>query len=309
VGAGGTVTFTPEPAFTGTASLPYQVADSAGNATSSTVAVTIVPVAPVAADDAATTPSATPVLVPVLANDAPGAPSAPLDPATVALLDPATGQPTARVVAEGQGTWTVTDAGALAFTPAPGFAGATAPVTYRVADRNGTVAAARAVVTVGAGPTAQPDAMVGAPGQPVVVPVLGNDDPSEGATWRPETLCLVDGDDCVLALVVEGEGTWTVGDDGTLTFLPEPGFLGTSEVDYEITDTLGNVTRAAAAATIADDVGTGGGREEPVAGDPPRPSGGLLSRTGARLALLLAVGLALLATGTLVRTATRRRLA
>ncbi|WP_291793491.1 SdrD B-like domain-containing protein, partial [Brevibacterium sp.] len=60
-------------------------------------------------------------------------------------------------------------------------------------------------------------------GDPVTVPVLDND--SEGLV--PGTVNITDPNgDPVKELVVPGEGTWTVNEDGSITFTPEDGFEG-----------------------------------------------------------------------------------
>ena len=74
------------------------------------------------------------VTVPVLGND-----TGDLDPATVRILEPGTGNPVTTLAVPGQGTWTVDPAtGALTFNPQAGFEGDPAPVTYRVADTLGS---------------------------------------------------------------------------------------------------------------------------------------------------------------------------
>lgn len=83
------VTFDPEPQFTGTATpVTYTVEDSFGNAASTTVTVTVASVAPIATSDVAKTPGDTPVVIDILANDAPGSASVPLVPGSVVLTSP-----------------------------------------------------------------------------------------------------------------------------------------------------------------------------------------------------------------------------
>ncbi|MGL5927603.1 MAG: GEVED domain-containing protein, partial [Dermatophilaceae bacterium] len=88
----GTITFDPVPTFTGIASpVAYRVANTASLTTTSTLTITVTPVTPNAVDDTATTPNDTPVTVPLLTNDTPGAGTAPLVPSSVVF--PAAGQP------------------------------------------------------------------------------------------------------------------------------------------------------------------------------------------------------------------------
>src|SRR5690606_4799043 len=76
-----------------------------------------------------------------------------------------------------------------------------------------------------AAPQASDDLVTGAtPGDSVNVRVLDNDD--EGLL--PESVRLIDPEtgELVRELIVPGEGTWTVEDDGSITFTPEAGFTG-----------------------------------------------------------------------------------
>jgi hypothetical protein len=68
----GSVTYTPPPDFTGTATFTYTVSDGDRVSDPATVTVAVSPVndAPVAQDDAAATEEDTPVTIAVLANDA-----------------------------------------------------------------------------------------------------------------------------------------------------------------------------------------------------------------------------------------------
>src|SRR5690606_1743042 len=65
------------------------------------------PVPPVAEPDATTGPLNTPRAVDPFGNDRPGDPAVPLDPSSLTLLDPVTGEPVTAVTIAGQGTYTV----------------------------------------------------------------------------------------------------------------------------------------------------------------------------------------------------------
>ncbi|MBP8838694.1 MAG: DUF11 domain-containing protein, partial [Dermatophilaceae bacterium] len=80
---------------------------------------------------------------------------APLDPTTVQLLDPVSGTYGSSVTVVGEGTYTVDPvSGEVTFTPVDGFTGTTTPVTYQVADTNGTTTTATLTISVGAAPVA-----------------------------------------------------------------------------------------------------------------------------------------------------------
>ncbi|WP_307378728.1 Ig-like domain-containing protein [Microbacterium sp. W4I20] len=279
--ADGTVTFTPEPAFTGTGtSVVYTADDSLGASVSTTITVTVTAVTPVAADDSASTSFGVPVTIELLEDDSAGDASAPLVPADT--IFPAAGQPAGVTVSadgktltiDGQGTFVLDAAGAVEFTPADGFSGTTTPVVYRIRDTNGTTDDARVEVTVRPGPSATPDSDSTLQGVPVTVSPLGNDEPSRTADgsageWDPTTLRfpatgqpagaqVLDGG---TRLVVPDEGTYTAAADGTVTFTPLPAFSGVaSVVSYSGTDEVGNTVTStitidvtAVAPTAADD--------------------------------------------------------
>ncbi|WP_309130825.1 SdrD B-like domain-containing protein, partial [Brevibacterium sp.] len=79
-------------------------------------------------------------------------------------------------------------------------------------------------------------------GDPTTVPVLDND--SEGLD--PTTVNITDpGGNPVKELTVDGEGKWTVGDDGKITFTPADGFDGNpTPIDYTVEDKDGQQTGA-----------------------------------------------------------------
>ena len=89
----------------------------------------------------------------VLANDGPGDPLVPLDATTVQLLTPRRGVPVTTLTVAGEGAYTVDPAtGVVTFTPAGEFFGATTPITYTVADANGTIGQAVITIDVAANP-------------------------------------------------------------------------------------------------------------------------------------------------------------
>lgn len=268
------VEFDPEPQFTGTATpVTYTVDDSFGNPASTTVMVTVTPISPVATGDAAKTPGGTPVIVDILANDRPGAASAPLVPGSVVFTTPGATDGGKTLVVPGEGTWTVRDDGTVRFSPLPSFSGVTAAVGYTVADANGTLAPATIRVAVGSGAIAAPDAATTPQNTPVTLDILDKDLASDlgnpcdaGETNVPvgcDTGAPVPGSvvfpsagqpaGAVVSnggrtITVPGEGVYTL-DPGTgaATFTPVPTFTGTAtSVVYEQVDSHG----AAASSTI-----------------------------------------------------------
>ncbi|UOE27899.1 Ig-like domain-containing protein [Agromyces soli] len=303
----GDLTFTPEPGFEGDPTpIDYTVDDVTGNPTGATVTVTYVPEA--VDDESLNNPQGATVTVPTVGND-----RGQLDPSTVRITDPESGDPVEELLVPGEGTWSVDpDTGDITFTPGAGFTGNPTPIDYTVDDVNGN--ATGATVTVTYVPEAVDDESLGNPrGSAVTVPVLGND----AGDLDPSTVRIIDpaSGEPVTELVVPGEGTWTVDPDtGDLTFTPEPGFEGDpTPIDYTVSDRAGNATRATVTIGYVD-VTEPGQPSTPIPAPPGTPAGsgdGDLARTGAEIGLGLTAAAVLLLLGglaaLLARIERRRR--
>lgn len=255
----GEVTFDPEPGFTGAATpVTYEVTDGNGNPARSTITITVAPIVPVANDDAASTPFDTPVTLPAVGDDEPGAVSAPLVPGATVFTSPdATDGGTTLVTPEG--TWQVRDDGSVLFTPAPGYAGTTPAVEYQITDANGTTDTALLTVTVRPGPVARPDTGTTPHDTNVTVPLLPNDTPGPNAdgtpgTWVSSTVVFTspDATNGGRTLTVPGQGVYTIDPaTGQVTFDPEPGFTGqATPVGYQVSDGNGNTVRSTLTITV-----------------------------------------------------------
>ncbi|MGC3994262.1 MAG: tandem-95 repeat protein [Propionicimonas sp.] len=301
----GTVTFDPEPAFTGVATpVDYEVTDSFGNSVSATITVTVTPVVPEAATDSGSGAYDTPVTINLLGNDVPGDDSAPLVASSVVFTSPDATDGGRTLVVAGEGTWRVNPDGSVTFTPVAGFTGTTTPVAYEVADTNGVVTTSTVTAVIAAGPAASADQVKGTePDQPVVIDVIGNDTGGSGCTLLATSVVLLVGDPAreVTSLTVDGEGRWVAKSDGTLVFTPESGFHGwTSWVGYRVTDSCGNPTSAQARAWVPN----------AAASDSDSSSGSdSLAYTGAEVGGALGLGLALLVAGVALVAWRRRRTA
>ncbi len=255
----GTVTFDPEASFSGPATpVTYTVADQQGNTATAKIAITVTAVTPVASDDAAQTPGKTPVTVPVLDNDQPGAVDAPLDPSTLIFTSPQATDDGKKLTTP-EGVWTV-DAGGIRFVPGADYQGTTAPVSYEVRDANGTPTRASVTVTVGGAATASADSATTLQGAATTFALLDNDTPSNKgvagstgtfvaasvvfpASGQPEGAVVSNGG---RTLTIAGQGVFTI-DPTTakVTFTPEPAYRGTtSSVTYQVTDTNGATASA-----------------------------------------------------------------
>ncbi|MGL5866893.1 MAG: Ig-like domain-containing protein, partial [Dermatophilaceae bacterium] len=305
----GSITFDPAPTFTGPATpITYQVADIDGRTTTASLTVTVTPTLPTARPDTGRTDQGLPVTVTPLANDTASS-GIPLDPSSVRLRDPATGQLVTTLVVEGEGIYVVEDDGRITFIPDPSFTGTATPVTYVVKDAQGREITSTITITVDPSRIAKDDRAVGRPGQPVVVDVLDNDTIVPGVPLDRSTLRLVDPDtgELVTRLVVPGEGVWTVDlKNGTLVFTPEPGFTGVATpVTYYVEDVEGRSTTAEAVVEIG---GPAGSPPRPPGTAPSGPSTGPLASTGASVTLAGGIGaLAVILGVALVRASRRRR--
>ena len=223
--ASGTVTFTPEPAFTGTATpVPYVLTDAAGATATSTLTPTVTAVA---TPDTSTGVQGVAQRLAVTDNDG-GAVS--VDPATLRLVGP-NGQDATTVVVPGEGTWTV-DGAELVFTPEPDFVGTATPVSYRVDTLAGDVVESTATPTVTAAPVVPPvpvpvvtvpDVVVTPPaGAPAVF-----DLPAAVPDVVPESVVLIQPNEAPATEVTTDEGTWQVQPTtGEVVFTPSPTLVG-----------------------------------------------------------------------------------
>ncbi|QNE48130.1 tandem-95 repeat protein [Glaciihabitans sp. INWT7] len=211
----GNPVFTPTAGFSGAASFGYTATDSSGNTTSTTVTVTVLPVA---AADAASTLAGAPVTVTrasLVGNDAGSS-------LTVTSVQNAAG---GSVVLGG---------GNPVFTPAPGFSGA-ASFDYTVTDAAGNTATATVTVTVR--PIAAGDALTTTAGAAATI-----------------TGAELTGNDVGSALTVTAVTSATHGTvallNGVVTFTPAAGFSGNASFSYTATDASGQTVTATVAVTV-----------------------------------------------------------
>ena len=138
----GSFTYVPDPAFSGTETFTYVVADSSGATATGTVTITVTdaPSSPVAGDDAYLTAMDTPLSIAapgVLSNDA--------DPDGDILT-----VQTAPISGPTTGAVSLASDGSFTYTPAPGFTG-TDLFTYRIDDGTGRTDDGTVEITVSSG--------------------------------------------------------------------------------------------------------------------------------------------------------------
>lgn len=251
-----TVTYTPDGAFHGIVGCAYTVTTPSGETATATITVTVANDLLVRPDHASTK-SGQPVMIVVTDND--GHADAESTVRLSGVSDPA------------QGRWELGPGDTVIFYPAATFHGV-ATMTYVLTESDGTHGTGTITVSVANRVEAVADAVTTNPGRPVSVNVLRND------SW-------VDPGSRISLVRQRGTpGTWRVDANGTVTFSPAAGFVGTAKATYTITEPDGTRSRA----TVTVSVGT-------PAADRARQTderhGDLLPNLGGPRWWLLAVGL------------------
>ncbi len=207
----GTITYTPDDNFCATDTFTYTITDGdLGDTATVTVTVTCVNDAPVAVDDADTTPEDTPVTTNVLANDT----DIDNDPLSVTnLTQPANGT----TVNNGDGTVT--------YTPDQDFCGID---TYTYTANDGATDSNVATVTitvtcVNDAPDAVDDSDTTTEDTPVTIDVLANDTD-------------VDGDTLTITSNTQGANGSVTCTATDCTYTPNENFCATDTFTYTITD-------------------------------------------------------------------------
>ncbi|MGQ7499867.1 mucin-binding protein [Streptococcus suis] len=163
-----------------------------------------------------------------------------LVPSSLTLLD-ASGQPATRVDVPNQGSYVLNPDGSITFTPLPDYYGSPTPVNVRQADSNGsTVVTTYSPIVIEVRPIADPDKTYGLKGAEQTsrsdyftagqIDLNGDkvyDPTTEVVALNPASRKLINqqGQE-VDSVQVAGEGVYRLNGDGTITFTPEPDFVG-----------------------------------------------------------------------------------
>lgn len=233
-----TLTVTPAAGYSGPITVTYTLSDGAGGTAEGTLTVTVANGAPSAISDGpVTTPTSTPLVVDVLANDT--------DPNTADTLTIVPGSLTVPVDSAGTPRGTVViDDGAVLYTPPTGWEG-TVTFTYDVTDGNGgTVTGTATVVVLNADPDAVDDTATTPSGTAATVDVLANDSDANVPGTDQELT--------VVGAVADNGATVVVNPDGTLTVTPVAGFEGVVMVTYTVGDGAGGSDEATLRLTVAN---------------------------------------------------------
>ena len=229
----GTVTFTPEKGFTGKGTgVTVQREDKNGTPVKATYTPVVKPATPTSSDVITTnvqgaTQSGTPTFEggKVTVNG---------EEKTVEIdetVKPTFDDGTTEKKVPGEGTYTIDENGKVTFTPEKNFTGQATGVTVKRVDKNGTpITAKYTPVVVPVTPTSKDSESEGPKGQPQSgtptfeggkVTINGKEVPVEiDETVKPTF------DDGTTEKKVPGEGTYTIDENGKVTFTPEPDFVG-----------------------------------------------------------------------------------
>jgi uncharacterized protein (TIGR03382 family) len=248
VEADGTITYAPDPDYSGPDSFAYTITDNDGQTATATVTIDVTAIddTPAAVDDTATVAEDGTTTVPVLANDT-GLGDAPI---AVTI----TAQPT-------HGTVVVNPDNTVTYTPDPDYHGADS-VEYTVTDGDGQTSTARVAITV----TSVDDVPLALPDAPSVV----EDTPTPIAVLDNDT-GLGDGPITVTIAIDPTHGTVVVNPDGTVTYTPDPDYSGPDTFSYTVTDGNGQTSTAAVVVTVTpiDDVPTAAADTATIVEDTP----------------------------------------
>ena len=244
----GTVTFTPEKAFTGKASgVTVKRVDKNGTPVTAKYTPVVLPVTPSSKDvtsigEKGQPQSETPVFTAGITK---------VNGKTVTIeiddkVAPTFEDGTTEKKVPGEGTYTIDANGKVTFTPEPDFVGKAKGVTVKRVDKNGTPVTATYTPTVLGKTTTENVVSEGAKGQPQSnTPVFKGDvDTTVAPTFEDGTT----------AKTIPGEGTYTIDANGKVTFTPEPNFVGkATPVKVVRKDKNGKTIKASYTPTVRPD--------------------------------------------------------
>jgi large repetitive protein len=227
VNADGTYTYTPIANYNGSDSFTYKITDVDGDASTTTVNVTVVSVndLPVAVADNVSTNEDSPKSGTLAGNDTPSGDG---------------GNVWAKVSNPTRGTVVVNVDGTYIYTPVANYNGSD-NFTYKITDADGDVSTATvsiAVVSVNNVPVAVADN------------VTTNEDSSKSGTLAGNDTPSGDGGNLWAKVSNPTHGTVVVNADGTYAYTPVANYNGSDSFTYKITDVDGDVSTATVSITV-----------------------------------------------------------
>ncbi len=215
--ADGTVTYTPNPDFSGDDSFTYTVTTAAGDTETATASVSVDPVEDIAGDEGSTDED-TAAVIDVLAND-----------------NFQEGSAISSVTQGENGSVTINEDGTLTYTPNPDYNGPDS-FTYTVTNANGDEETATVDFTVEPVVDIAPDSAVTDEDTPVDIDVSAND------TFEPGA---------VISEVTQGaNGTVTINENGTINYTPNPDYNGDDSFSYTVTTVAGDTETTTVSVTV-----------------------------------------------------------
>ena len=220
----GKVTFTPEPQFTGVANgVEVQREDQNGTSVNAKYTPTVKGVTPTSKDvtsigDKGEKQFGTPVFKAGSTTINNEKVEVPIDENVAPRLEGADEE--GKVVIPKEGIYTIDATGKVTFTPENDFVGVATGVTVKRVDKNGTLVTATYTPTVLGKTTTENVISEGAKNQPQSNTPLFKGDID---TTVPPTF-----EDKTKEKVISGQGTYTINDEGVVTFIPEKDYVGTA---------------------------------------------------------------------------------
>lgn len=296
VNADGSLTYEPDPGYTGPDSFSYTICDSYSQCDTATVDITVEPPpAPVADDDAYSVLADSTLIVPISSG--------------VLIADTGVAITVTTNSAPSHGSATLNPNGSFTYTPNSLFHGEDS-FTYTICDRYGQcdTATVNLTVTLPPPPTANGGRYT-APGGGNALAVGAGSGVLTGISGAGVTLT---------SFTQPTRGRVVVAADGSFTYTPDPSFVGTDTFSYTVTDRYGRsatatvqvvVAAAAAAPTTTTTPAVPAGATAAPLGAPVTPPGpGALALTGTGTPSLAMLGAALVLLGVvLIRIRGRRR--
>jgi len=223
----GVITFIPEDGFVGDpTAISYGVKDTHGNETTAEVNVNY---PPVANDDNVNGEAGKQIVIHVVDNDTNT--SSPLDKASVRIIDPSNGDEVEILVVNGEGTWSTNSDGTITFTPEDGFVNNPTPIEYTIKEQEGDVSN-RATVTIIYPDAVDDTVIIPTDHEGVIVVIVANNDSNN---TDPSTVTLGCTQPGTKTLTVNGEGVWSIDENGNINFTPETGFKGEpTDIKYTV---------------------------------------------------------------------------
>ena len=263
----GTVTFDPYPTFRGTATpIKYTILDTNGQLTTATITASVTaPATPVATPESKSViPGGTATFTTTTGTSGLATAAAGFNTSVTCLITPASNPAACDadgvVEISGQGIYTLnTTTGVVTYeADAAATAGTKTAITYQVTDITGQKATSTLTPIVPPAPTADNETSNGAYDTNQVIDVLTGDAAGTGATLIATSvkLCATTFTakaSCTLTeLTVDGQGTYTVNSNGTITFNPLSTFTGTASlVKYVVADSTTQRAEATIQPTVA----------------------------------------------------------